>query len=326
MRYATTGADQQRNIQPLVINHRKGLMALCHNGNLTNAGGLRDALEEQGAIFHTTTDSEVIAYVIVQERLRLGRIEDAVASAMDQLEGAYSLVISSPTKLIAARDPHGFRPLCMGKTADRTIVFASETCALDAMEATFVRDIEPGEVVTVFGGKVHSDRSRTRTMPKRLCVFEYIYFSRPDSVVDGRSVALARQQAGACLAREHPVHADLVIGVPDSGLDAAIGYSRESGIPYAIGFTKNKYIGRTFIAPEQEMREAGVNLKLNPIRSVVEGKRLVLIDDSIVRGTPAAEPSRCSGRPEPGRFTCESVRRPSSLPASTGRTSTVRKI
>ncbi len=285
VRYATTGADQQRNIQPLVINHRKGLMALCHNGNLTNAGGLRDALEEQGAIFHTTTDSEVIAYVIVQERLRLGRIEDAVCAAMDQLEGAYSLVISSPTKLIAARDPHGFRPLCMGKTADGTIVFASETCALDAVGATFVRDIEPGEVVTVSGGKIHSDRSRTRTMPKRLCVFEYIYFSRPDSIVDGQSVALARQQAGACLAREHPVHADLVIGVPDSGLDAAIGYSRESGIPYAIGFTKNKYIGRTFIAPEQEMREAGVNLKLNPIRSVVEGKRLVLIDDSIVRGT-----------------------------------------
>ena len=285
VRYATTGADQQRNIQPLVINHRKGLMALSHNGNLTNAGGLRDALEEQGAIFHTTTDSEVIAYVIVQERLRHKRIEDAVCAAMDQLEGAYSLVISSPTKLIAARDPHGFRPLCMGKTSDGKIVFASETCALDAVGAAFVRDIEPGEVVTVSGGKVHSDRSHTRTVPKRLCVFEYIYFSRPDSIVDGQSVALARQQAGACLAREHPVHADLVIGVPDSGLDAAIGYSRESGIPYAIGFTKNKYIGRTFIAPEQKMREAGVNLKLNPIRSVVEGKRLVLIDDSIVRGT-----------------------------------------
>ena len=285
VRYATTGADQQRNIQPLVINHRKGLMALSHNGNLTNAGELRDALEEQGAIFHTTTDSEVIAYVIVQERLRLGRIEDAVASAMNRLEGAYSLVISSPTKLIAARDPHGFRPLCMGKTSDGKIVFASETCALDAVGAAFVRDIEPGEVVTVSGGKVHSDRSRTRTVPKRLCVFEYIYFSRPDSVVDGQSVAIARQQAGAYLAQEHPVHADLVIGVPDSGLDAAIGYSRESGIPYAIGFTKNKYIGRTFIAPKQEMREAGVNLKLNPIRSVVEGKRIVLIDDSIVRGT-----------------------------------------
>ena len=285
VRYATTGADQQRNIQPLVINHHKGLMALCHNGNLTNAWELRDQLEEQGAIFHTTTDSEVIAYIIVRERLQHKRIEDAVSAAMDHLEGAYSLVLSSPTKLIAARDPHGFRPLCMGKTAGGEIVFASETCALDAVSAEFVRDIEPGEVVTVANGRIRSDRSHVRTMPKRLCVFEYIYFSRPDSVVDGQSVALARQQAGAFLAQEHPVNADLVIGVPDSGLDAAIGYSRESGIPYAIGFTKNKYIGRTFIAPEQAMREAGVRLKLNPIRSVVEGKRLVLIDDSIVRGT-----------------------------------------
>ena len=285
VRYATTGADQQRNVQPLVINHHKGSMALCHNGNLTNAWELRDALEEQGAIFHTTTDSEVIAYVIVQQRLQHKRIEDAVSAAMNQLEGAYSLVISSPTKLIAARDPHGFRPLCMGKTADGKIVFASETCALDAVGAAFVRDIEPGEVVTVVRGRIRSDRSHTRTMPKRLCVFEYIYFSRPDSILDGQSVSLARQQAGAFLAMEHPVNADLVIGVPDSGLDAAIGYARESGIPYAIGFTKNKYIGRTFIAPAQEMREAGVNLKLNPIRSVVEGKRIVLIDDSIVRGT-----------------------------------------
>ena len=285
VRYATTGADQQRNIQPLVINHHKGSMALSHNGNLTNAGELRDALEEQGAIFHTTTDSEVIAYVIVQERLSHKRIEDAVSAAMNRLEGAYSLVISSPTKLIAARDPHGFRPLCMGKTADGKIVFSSETCALDAVGASFVRDVEPGEVVTAVNGHIRSDRSHTRTMPKRLCVFEYIYFSRPDSIVDGQSVALARQQAGAYLAEEHPVNADLVIGVPDSGLDAAIGYARQSGIPYAIGFTKNKYIGRTFIAPLQEMRETGVNLKLNPIRSVVEGKRIVLIDDSIVRGT-----------------------------------------
>lgn len=285
VRYATTGAEHQSNVQPLVINHHKGSMALCHNGNLTNAWELRDMLEEQGAIFHTTTDSEVIAYVIVQERLKHKRIEDAVSAAMNQLEGAYSLVISSPTKLIAARDPHGFRPLCMGKTSDGKIVFASETCALDAVGAAFIRDVEPGEVVTVVNGNIRSDRSHTRIMPKRLCVFEYIYFSRPDSIVDGQSVSLARQRAGAFLAQEHPVKADLVIGVPDSGLDAAIGYARESGIPYAIGFTKNKYIGRTFIAPEQEMREAGVNLKLNPIRSIVEGKRIVLIDDSIVRGT-----------------------------------------
>ena len=285
VRYSTTGADSSRNVQPLVINHRKGSMALAHNGNLVNAWELRDALEEQGAIFHTTTDSEVIAYLIVQERLRFGRIEDAVAAAMRRLEGAYSLVISSPSKLIAARDPHGFRPLCMGKTVEGMTVFASETCALDAIGAQFVRDVEPGEVVTVSSKGIATDRRLCGTVRKSLCVFEYIYFARPDSVVDGQSAALARQRAGAFLAEEHPVEADLVMGVPDSGLDAAIGYASASGIPYAIGFTKSKYVGRTFIAPNQQTRDADVRLKLNPIRPVVEGKRLVLVDDSIVRGT-----------------------------------------
>ena len=285
VRYATTGDDSRRNIQPLLINHHKGRMALAHNGNLTNSSALRAELEERGSIFHTTTDSEVIAYIIVQERLKLGSIEQAVASAMDILEGAYSLVISSPSKLIGARDPHGFRPLCMGKREDGSIVLASETCALDAVGAAFVRDIEPGEVVTISDGGISSDKSRCGVKPKSLCVFEYIYFARPDSVIDGRSVCLARQQAGAFLAKEHPVEADVVIGVPDSGLDAAIGYADASGIPYAIGFTKNKYIGRTFIAPSQDMRESGVDIKLNPIKAVVSGKRVVLIDDSIVRGT-----------------------------------------
>ena len=285
VRYATTGADAPRNIQPLVINHRKGAMALAHNGNLANAWELRDELEEGGAIFHTTSDSEVIAYVIVQERLLYGSIEDAVASAMARLVGAYSLVISSPAKLIAVRDPHGFRPLCMGRTDAGWVVFASESCALDAMGAHFVRDVEPGEVITVSKGCMKSDRRWCDAMRKSLCVFEYIYFSRPDSVVDGQSVCLARQRAGAFLAQEHPVDADLVIGVPDSGLDAAMGYAAEAGIPYAMGFTKNKYIGRTFIAPDQEVRDNGVMLKLNPIRSVVAGKRLVVVDDSIVRGT-----------------------------------------
>ena len=239
VRYATTGTDSRRNIQPLLINHRKGVMALAHNGNLTNCGPLRDELEEAGAIFHSTTDSEVIAYRIVRERLRTDSIGEAAAAAMKTLEGAYSLVIASPSKLTAVRDPFGFRPLCIG----------------------------------------------SRPKPRRLCVFEYIYFARPDSVIDGSSVCLARQQAGAFLAEQHPVEADVVIGVPDSGLDAALGYAAASGIPYAIGFTKNKYIGRTFIAPTQDERESGVELKLNPIRSVVEGKRIVLIDDSIVRGT-----------------------------------------
>lgn len=285
VRYATTGADQKQNVQPLLINHHKGRMALCHNGNLVNAYELRTALEDQGSIFHTTTDSEVIAHMIVRERLKTGSIEAAVSSAMDTLEGAYSLVISSPRKLIAVRDPHGFRPLCMGKRPDGILVFSSESCGLDAVGATFLRDIDPGEVVTVDHLGIRSDRSHCGIVPKRTCVFEYIYFSRPDSLVDGESVTLARQRAGAFLAGEHPVPADVVIGVPDSGLDAAIGYAGASGIPYAIGFTKNKYIGRTFIAPDQALRESGVNLKLNPIRPVIEGKRVVLIDDSIVRGT-----------------------------------------
>ncbi len=285
VRYATTGSDAALNAQPLLINHYKGRMALAHNGNLTNSLTLRQHLEEQGSIFHTTTDSEVIAYLIVRERLRTPSIEAAVCAAMDHLEGAYSLVISSPTKLIAARDPHGFRPLCMGRRPDGAVVFASETCALDAVGAAFERDILPGEIVTVGRDGIHTDTSHCGTAPKRLCVFEYIYFARPDSVIDGCSVTLARQRAGAFLAQEHPVDADVVIGVPDSGLDAALGYARESGIPYAMGFTKNKYVGRTFISPTQAMRETGVNLKLNPIRAVVEGKRVVMVDDSIVRGT-----------------------------------------
>ncbi len=285
VRYATTGSDSRLNAQPLLINHRKGSMALAHNGNLSNSAELREMLENRGSIFHTTTDSEVIAYMIVQERLRRSSIEEAVAAAMDSLEGAYSLVIASPAKLIAARDRHGFRPLCMGKRADGTVVFASESCALEAVEAAFVRDILPGEVVTVSAEGVASDRRHCSRCPRRLCVFEYIYFARPDSVIDGASVCLARQRAGAFLASEHPVEADVVVGVPDSGLDAAIGYAKASGIPYEIGFTKNKYVARTFIAPTQGDRETGVSIKLHPIRAVVEGKRVVLVDDSIVRGT-----------------------------------------
>ena len=285
VRYATTGADNHRNVQPLLINHHKGCLALAHNGNLANSYELRKGLEEEGSIFHTSTDSEVIVYIIVRERMRRDSIEAAVSAAMDLLDGAYSLVISSPAKLIAARDKYGFRPLCIGARADGSIVFASESCALDAVGATFLRDVEPGEVVTADAEGLHSDRSHCNSAPRRMCVFEYIYFARPDSVIDGKSVSLARQRAGSFLAQEHPVAADAVIGVPDSGLDAAIGYAHESGIPYVIGLTKNKYIGRTFIAPTQGERETGVSLKLNPVRSAVEGKRIVLIDDSIVRGT-----------------------------------------
>ena len=285
VRYATTGSDHKNNLQPLIINHHKGRMALAHNGNLVNSMELRKKMEERGSIFHTTTDSEVIAYMIVQERLHCPSIEAAVCAAMDKLAGAYSLVISSPTKLIAARDPHGFRPLCMGRRRDGMVVFASESCALDAVGAEFERDLLPGEVLTVDSTGIRSDRSHCGKAQPSLCVFEFIYFARPDSVIDGCSVCLARNRAGAFLAREHPVDADVVIGVPDSGLDAALGYAAQSGIPYALGFTKNKYIGRTFISPTQDMRKNGVNIKLNPIRSVVDGKRVVLIDDSIVRGT-----------------------------------------
>ena len=285
VRYGTTGSDNKRNVQPILVNHFKGRMALAHNGNLTNSRELRQELESRGSIFQTTTDSEVIAYIIVQERLNRGSIEEAVSAAMDRIEGAYSLVLSSPTKLIAARDPHGFRPLCMGHLKDGSVVFASESCALDAIGAEFERDIRPGEIVVVDTAGVRSDTSHCGKAPKKLCVFEFIYFARPDSVIDGSSVHVARQRAGAFLALEHPVQADVVIGVPDSGLDAALGYARQSGIPYGIGFIKNKYIGRTFISPTQTMRENEVNIKLNPIRSVVEGKRVVLIDDSIVRGT-----------------------------------------
>ena len=285
VRYGTTGSDNKRNVQPILVNHFKGRMALAHNGNLTNSQELRQKLESSGSIFHTTTDSEVIAYIIVQERLKTSSIEAAVSAAMGHIEGAYSLVISSPTKLIAVRDPHGFRPLCMGHLKDGSVVFASESCALDAIGAEFDRDILPGEIVVADKNGVRSDTSHCGKAEKRLCVFEFIYFARSDSVIDGSSVHIARQRAGAFLALEHPVQADIVIGVPDSGLDAAMGYARQSGIPYGMGFIKNKYIGRTFISPTQDLRENAVNIKLNPIRSVVEGKRVVLIDDSIVRGT-----------------------------------------
>ena len=282
-RYGTTGATNRNNCQPIEVNHRKGRMAIAHNGNLSNAEELRSALELSGAIFHTSSDTETIAYIVTRERLTAPSIEDALIRAMGVLDGAYSLVLMSPSKLICARDPYGFRPLCYGRTPDGVYVVASETCALSAVGAEFVRDVEPGEVLVFSHDGVVSRRDHCRTKPKKICVFEYIYFSRPDSVVDGQSVHTARINAGRVLARTHPVEADLVIGVPDSGLDAALGYSRESGVPYDIGLIKNKYIGRTFIAPEG--RADRVNIKLSAVGDVVRGKRIVLIDDSIVRGT-----------------------------------------
>lgn len=285
VRYGTTGSGGRINAQPVVVNHFKGSMALAHNGNLTNAYELRRDFEAKGSIFHTTSDTEVISYLITEERLKTGTIEDAVCRAMNRLEGAYSLVVMSPQKLIAARDENGFRPLCYGKTKDGTYYVASESCALDAVGAKLIRDLDPGEVLVFTDQGVRSIRNHCDEKPHTLCVFEYVYFARPDSVIEGASVHEARVKAGEILAREHKVDADVVVGVPDSGLDAALGYARESGIPYSIGFIKNKYIGRTFIAPDKKSRVNGVKIKLNPISSEIKGKRVVLIDDSIVRGT-----------------------------------------
>ncbi len=284
-RYSTTGGNGRRNCQPLVVNHQKGRMAIAHNGNLSNADRLRSELELSGAIFHTTSDTESIAYIITKNRLTCGSIEEAVQRTMDTIEGAYSLIVMSPTKLIAVRDPFGFRPLCFGRFPDGSCVVASESCALTAVGAAFERDLEPGEMLIFSDEGVRSDRSHCGKAPHRICVFEYIYFARPDSVIDGVPVHDARLRAGRILARECPADADIVIGVPDSGLDAALGFAHESGIPYGIGLIKNKYVARTFISPGQESRTDKVRIKLAAVQTTVKDKRVVLVDDSIVRGT-----------------------------------------
>ena len=289
VRYGTTGGTNRNNCQPIEVNHQKGKMAIAHNGNLSNAAELRNALELSGAIFHTTSDTETIAYIVTRERLRTPSIEDALSAAMDVLDGAYSLVLMSAQKLICARDPYGFRPLCYGQTGDGGYVAASESCALKAVGAAFVRNLEPGEILVFGPGGMVSRREHCGKKQKKLCIFEYIYFARPDSTVDGVSVHGARMQAGRILARRHPVSADIVVGVPDSGLDAALGFSEESGIPFGIGLIKNKYIGRTFISPGQSERLDQVKIKLSAIEETVRGKRVVLIDDSIVRGTQLRE-------------------------------------
>lgn len=285
VRYGTTGGTTRNNCQPIEVNHQKGKMALAHNGNLSNALELRDKLELSGAIFHTTSDTETIAYMITKERLTASSIEEAVCRAMDSLEGAYSLVLMSSAKMIAARDPYGFRPLCFGRLHQGGYVIASESCALSAVGAEFIRDVEPGEILVFSENGIKSYTEHCGKQNRKTCIFEHIYFARPDSVVDGISVHEARMRAGKLLAETYPADADTVIGVPDSGLDAALGFSRASGIPYGIGLIKNKYIGRTFISPGQEERVDRVRIKLSPVKSVIEGKRVVLVDDSIVRGT-----------------------------------------
>lgn len=286
VRYSTAGSSTRENAQPLVLNYVKGTLGLAHNGNLVNAPELRRELEYTGAIFQTTIDSEVIAYHVARERLNSKTVEEAVARAMAKIRGAYALVIMSPRKLIGARDPFGFKPLCIGKR-DNTYILASESCALDTIDAEFVRDVEPGEIVTISPEKgIESDRSMCINPDRHgRCIFEYIYFARPDSRIDGVSVYQSRILSGKYLAMDSPVDADLVVGVPESGNVAALGYSLQSGIPYGQAFVKNTYIGRTFIKPGQKSRENSVQVKLNAIREAVDGKRIVMIDDSIVRGT-----------------------------------------
>ncbi len=286
VRYSTAGASTRENAQPLVLNYVKGTLGLAHNGNLINAAELRKELEYTGAIFQTTIDSEVIAYHIARERLNSKTVEEAVGRACRKIQGAYALVVMSPRKLIGARDPYGFKPLCIGKR-DNAYVLASETCALDTIGAEFVRDVLPGETVTITPENgIVSDMSRALPKEKEgRCIFEYIYFARPDSHIDGVSVYASRIKAGRFLAMDSPVEADLVVGVPESGNAAALGYSLESGIPYGTAFVKNGYVGRTFIKPKQSSRESSVKVKLNVLKEAVAGKRVIMIDDSIVRGT-----------------------------------------
>lgn len=288
VRYGTTGRNNRKNCQPIEVNHQKGKMALAHNGNLSNALELRDKLELSGAIFHTTSDTETIAYMITRERLTAPSIEEAVSRAMTSLEGAYSLILMSSAKMIAVRDPYGFRPLCYGKMPDGSYVIASESCALTSVGAELIRDLLPGEILVFSEEGVESRREHCGTQKQKTCIFEYIYFARPDSKIDGMGVYESRINAGRILAKTHPVDADLVVGVPESGNPAALGFSLESGIPYGNAFIKNNYVGRTFIKPKQAQRESSVKVKLNVLKEAVAGKRVVMIDDSIVRGTTSA--------------------------------------
>lgn len=286
VRYSTTGQSCIENAQPLILNYLKGTLALVHNGNIKNAAELRDSLQKEGAIFRGTTDSEVIAYLIAKERTKCGTIEEAVTKVAGFLKGGYALIVMSPRKIIGIRDPLGLKPLCLGRRG-KEYILSSESCALNAIDAEFVRDIEPGEIVSITKDGISSDRSLCQCKHAH-CIFEYIYFARLDSCMDGISIYNSRIKAGRLLAQSYPVDADLVVGVPDSGLTAAVGYSQESGIPFGLAFYKNSYVGRTFIKPTQKERESAVHMKLSVLPEVVRGKRLVLIDDSIVRGTTIA--------------------------------------
>ncbi|MEI6580543.1 MAG: amidophosphoribosyltransferase, partial [Eubacteriales bacterium] len=274
------------NAQPLVMRYARGVISIANNGCLINSSELRRKLEVQGSIFQTGSDAELIGYLIARQRLKTECVEEAISNVMNEIKGAYSFVLLSPKKLVAVRDPLGFRPLCIGKL-NGSYVVASESCAIKSIGGEFVRDVDPGEIIVINHDGLHSLRNHCGKKGA-LCIFEHVYFARPDSIIDGAGVYKSRLRAGVQLALEFPVQADVVVGVPDSGLDAAIGYSKESGIPYEIGFIKNRYIGRTFIQNSQSQREKSVSIKLNPISSAVKGKRVVLVDDSIVRGTTSA--------------------------------------
>lgn len=296
VRYSTTGAATAVNAQPLVLNYSKGTLALAHNGNLVNTDELKEELEKNGAVFHTTTDSEVIACCIARERMHTHSVEEAILKTASRIRGAYGLVIASPRKLIGVRDPLGLKPLCLGKK-DHSYIFASESCALTAIGAHFVRDVRPGEIVTVTRDGISSNTALCREHHAH-CIFEYIYFARPDSRMDNVSVYKARLRGGALLARACPADADLVAGVPDSGIPAAQGFAEALGIPFGLIFYKNSYVGRTFIKPTQQERISSVRLKLSVLESAVKGKNIVLVDDSIVRGTTIANLIRmlkCAG-------------------------------
>lgn len=292
VRYSTTGANIIENAQPLVLNYIKGTLALVHNGNITNAQELKEKLQQTGALFHTTTDSEVIAYMIAQNRTKSGSVEGAVKEAVKLIKGGYAIIIMSPRKLVGVRDPLGIKPLCLGKRTDEngkvSYILASESAAVNSVDAEFVRDVEPGEIITITDEGIKSEKFSNDSR-RAHCIFEYIYFARLDSEIDGINVHDARINAGRILARKYPVDADIVVGVPESGLAAAEGYAMEAGIPFKLGFYKNSYVGRTFIKPTQDERESAVHVKLNILKSVVRGKRVVLIDDSIVRGTTISQ-------------------------------------
>ena len=284
-RYSTTGNSEAKNAQPLTMNFVKGTLSIAHNGNLANADEIRNKLmEEQGAVFHTSTDSEIFAYLIAKKEVETHLLEVAIRQATEMVSGAYALLVMGSKKLVGIRDPFGLKPLCLSKKGN-SYILASESCAIESIGGTVIRDVEPGEIIVIDKDGYTSHKRETRPEKYRPCIFEYIYFARPDSIIDNQSVYESRFLAGRILAERYPVEADVVMPVPDSGIDAAIGYADGSGIPYGVGLIKNRYIGRTFIQPDQVQREEAVRIKLNVLKHSVEGKRVVLVDDSMVRGT-----------------------------------------